>query len=184
MKCNCCNNSFSEEKTNYICDYCGFENTGKYSVYLDDPMDKRIVSYRNSLLDSVDSVYIVIIEYKWNPEKKQFDENRKRLFSESFSKDNLNGKMLYLKYHVRDIKMSARSKRKINATVRYSVNGEKKSKNAGIEISNIPNDENIDHIGVMINKNLKIEVYWGVTSVSEPVDIEFDKKNEENWEFL
>ena len=90
MKCNCCNNSFSEEKTNYICDYCGFENIGKYSVYLDDPMDKRIVSYRNSLLDSVDSVYIVLIEYKWNPEKKQFDENRKRLFSESFSKDNLN----------------------------------------------------------------------------------------------
>ena len=79
--------------------------------------------------------------------------------------------------------MSSRAKGKIDATVIYRVNGKKKSINTKIEISDIPdisNDKSIDHIGLMINKNLKIKVYWGMASVSEPVDIEFDIKDENN----
>ena len=150
---------------------------------MDDPKDKEIVSYRDALLDSVDYVNIGIIEYKWNPEIKQFDKKKKKLFSGPLPKDNLNGKKLYLKYHFREIEMSSRAKGKIDATVIYRVNGKKKSINTKIEISDIPdisNDKSIDHIGLMINKNLKIKVYWGMASVSEPVDIEFDIKDENN----
>ena len=152
MKCKCCNNEFDEVVGSYECSYCGFDNN-----------KTDLESYQRSLIGSIRDINIIAYKYHWNPTKNDFDETETLLSDKHIYGYDVQGKGYSYK-----IKMALNKGKKYSITLTYTLGETVKRKD--IKFSP-PHDEAIDEIIVILDDNLHFDIFVGMDTNIEDVDV-------------